>query len=406
MSGTNRADVRPGARASHEVPEGHLLRAAPTALFGVALVSLAALGVAASSEPRAPLFSYLVAFLFWTSLVVGTLFFVLVQHVARAGWSVVLRRTAENLIGAAPVLIALLVPVVLGVRHVYDWADGARAAADPALAHKRALLEPAAFGARALLVVGVWSVIGVFLRRVSVAQDATGDPALTRRLWAVSGPSLVAYGLTVTLAAFDWVMSIAPHWASTIFGIYFFTGCVVASLAFLVVATAALRRAGLLSGLVTAEHFHDLGKLLHGFVAFWAYIAFSQYFLIWYANIPEETVWFAARWTGSWRLASLLLGAGHFALPLLLLLPRAVKRNAALLVAVSCWVLAMHHVDLVWLVMPALDPGGVRVRWTDAAALVGVGGVVLGAAAWLTVRASVVARGDPRLTESIEIENA
>jgi hypothetical protein len=190
------------------------------------------------------------------------------------------------------------------------------------------------------------------------------------------------------------------------YGVYYFAGSILAAFALLGLLAATLRRAGVLRDVVTVEHVHDLGKLMFAFTVFWAYIAFSQYFLIWYANIPEETVWYAHRWQGSWRTVTILLGVGHFALPFFFLLPRAVKRRGPAVSAAAVWLLFVHLVDLHWQVMPGLHPDGVHVGVVDVLAFVGVGGLYAGVVGLVLRRTAAVPLRDPRLPESLAFENA
>jgi hypothetical protein len=200
-------------------------------------------------------------------------------------------------------------------------------------------------------------------------------------------------------------MSLDPHWFSTIYGIYFFSGAVVGSLAFVTLAALALEYVGVLRGKITAEHYHDLGKLLLGFVMFWAYIAFSQYLLIWYANIPEETGWYLVRQNGGWQWMLLLLLFGNFALPFCGLMSRSSKRNRVVLASWSAWLLLMHWCDLYWLVMPSYSPGSVPLRIIDALALLGVCGFFLAAISRVVGDRAIVPTGDPRLRESLSFHN-
>jgi hypothetical protein len=224
----------------------------------------------------------------------------------------------------------------------------------------------------------------------------------------------------VTFASFDWLMSLDPHWYSTIWGIYFFAGSLVAVFAVLLLLSVALSRRGEPTrGVITQEHLHDLGKLLFAFTCFWAYIAFSQFMLYWYGNIPEETLFYAKRWyliphgpeatrqwaTSSWSYVSVLLALGHFAVPFFFLLPRTVKRNRALVVVAALWMLLMHLVDVYWLIMPNLHPKGVALHWLDVTTLVGVGGIFFAGFFWLTRGCALIPVRDPRLPESLRFEN-
>jgi hypothetical protein len=201
-------------------------------------------------------------------------------------------------------------------------------------------------------------------------------------------------------------MSLTPHWYSTMFGVYFFSGSFVGFIALLSVMAVAMQRAGLLDTVITAEHLHDVGKLLFAFTSFWAYIAFSQFFLVWYANLPEETIWFKARLEGSWTTISVMLMVGHFAIPFFYLMGRTVKRRGATLAIGGAWLLAMHFMDLYWQVMPTLHPEGVRPTVLDLAAFLAVGGCFVTATSWLMRRQALVPLGDPRLAESLAFENA
>jgi hypothetical protein len=350
--------------------------------------------------------AYLVNFCFFLSLALGALFFVLVQHLTSAGWSVVVRRFAEVVASNALPMVVLFVPILFGLRHLYHWADAGVAANDHLLAWKRPFLNTPFFLIRCGIYFAVWSWLSNYFLTRSIRQDTSGDVALTLRMKRLSAPSAVLFALTVTFAAFDLLMSLDPHWFSTIFGVYYFSGGVVGFLAFLPILTVLVQRAGRLEGIINAEHYHDMGKLLFGFIVFWSYIAFSQYMLIWYGNIPEETEWFLRRQTGDWGAISLVLLFGHFVLPFLVLISRFVKRRGRLLAVAAGWVLAMHWVDIYWLVMPGHSPDGVApFGLIEVACFVGLGGFFLAAAALRIQNRSLVPVGDPRLAESLAFEN-
>jgi hypothetical protein len=220
-----------------------------------------------------------------------------------------------------------------------------------------------------------------------------------------SGPAMIVFALTVCFASFDWLMSLDPHWFSTIYGVYFFTGAVVGFLAFVTLASLLLERVGVLAGVVTVEHYHDLGKLLFAFVFFWAYIAFSQYLLIWYANIPEETGWYLVRQNGGWQWVSLLLLFGHFVLPFLGLISRHAKRHRSVLAGWALWMLLMHWIDLYWLVMPSDAPQRVPLPVGEILVFVGIGSLYLSLLIRIASRGSLVPTADPRLDESLAFHN-
>jgi hypothetical protein len=212
--------------------------------------------------------------------------------------------------------------------------------------------------------------------------------------------------LTQTFAAFDWIMSLEPHWYSTIFGLYWFAGTIVSFFALQAIAAVVLDKAGVFQGLMHAGHRQDLGKLVFAFTAFWAYIAFSQFFLIWYGNLPEETVWYEVRLGGSWKTISALLLVGHFILPFFFFIGRTTKRRPATLVAGSAWILLMHWVDTHWLVMPVLHEEGFHLTALDVTTFAAVGGLFLAAVGWLARREPLVPVRDPRLPESLSLDSA
>lgn len=355
--------------------------------------------------------SWLVAVVFFLCIGLGCLFFVLIHHATKAGWGVVVRRLAENLACTVPVLAVLFIPVVaLGMYDLFHWTHADAVAHDRLLQVKEPWLNETGFWIRTVIYFAVWSGLALYFRNASRRQDESGDEALSRRMARFSPVAVALFAVTLTFAGFDWLMSLEPHWYSTMFGVYFFAGTVVSAFAALTVFTLAFERSGHFRGVVTGEHFHDLGKLLFAFTVFWAYIAFSQFFLIWYANIPEETNWFLSRLHGTadnpanWRPATLLLAIGHFAVPFFFLMPRTIKRNRTLLLIGAVWMLAIHLWDVFWLVMPNLHRE-MTFSLLDVTSLLGVGGLFLATAGWLLGRGSLVPSRDPRLVESLAFEN-
>ncbi len=378
-------------------------------LAAVGLAGFAAAAWMATTDPsaRARLWpAYLVQLAFFLSLALGGLFFVMVTHLSRAGWSVTLRRMAEVAATPLALLGVLALPVILARHELYEWSHAARLARDPLLAHKAAYLDPSFFLARLLIYFAVWIGLSRYFLWRSSQQDRDADPRRTLEMEAASAPGLVAFGLTVTFAAFDWLMSLRPHWYSTIFGVYYFAGCAVGAFALLIVASYLFQRSGRLQGWVTLEHYHDLGKFLFGFIVFWAYIAFSQYMLIWYANLPEETVWYYVRQRHGWLWVSLALIFGHFFVPFLWLMSRHPKRRPAALFAAALWALVFHWLDIYWLVMPEFEPERAAVQGVDAALLVGFAGLYAATVLVHLRGRALVPVGDPRLGESLEAEHA
>lgn len=402
--------ARPALRASSLwLPAGHSWRRLPMIGLILAVVGLGAslaLGLPGNEETHRQLWhSWLVGSLFVLSIALGSLFFVLVHHATQAGWGVVVRRIAEDIMATLPFLALLFVPLLFGMHDLFHWTHEEAVQQDHLLAHKQPYLNVPFFLARTAAYFIIWSALAVWFGRQSRLQDETGDREITRRMRRMSAPGLILFALTVTFFAFDWLMSLDPHWYSTIFGLYFFAGSAMAFFAFLALAVLAGKRAGLLTDVFNAEHQHDIGKLLFAFVAFWAYMAFSQYMLIWYAALPEETGFFAGRLTGSWRTVSAVLALGHFVVPFFFLLPRTIKRNGKALAAASLWLLLMQLLDLYWLVMPNLHRNGMVPSLLDAAALIGCCGVFLAAFGGTLRRQALVPLRDPRLPESLTFEN-
>jgi hypothetical protein len=220
------------------------------------------------------------------------------------------------------------------------------------------------------------------------------------RLRQISAPAMILFALTLTFASFDWMMSLDAHWYSTIFGVYVFSGSALGTLAVVILAVYLLRDREPFRQYLRSHHVHDLGKMLFTFTVFWAYIAFSQYFLIWYGNIPEETIWYGHRWQGSWQVVSLLIVFGHFVVPFLILLPQQTKKNMKLLAVSGIWLLGMHWIDLYWLIMPNLHHHSVHLSWMDLSLWGSMGCLVIGYFVRRLTLAPMIAINDPRLVES------
>jgi len=387
------------------IPPGHSWNRLPVIGGGVAVLGAVLCALLGAGNPKQFFFSWLVSFLFFVSLALGALFFVLIQYATQGGWSIVLRRIGETTFTTIPVMAVLFLPLLFGLGDLYAWAVPGAADHDALLRWKAPYLNVPFFLIRAALFFGIWTFMALLYYRGSRGQDATGDPAVSARLRLFAGPGIIVLALTQTFASVDWIMSLTPHWYSTMFGVYFFAGSFVGFIALLSVAAVAMRRAGLLDTVINAEHLQDVGKMLFAFMIFWTYIAFSQFFLIWYGNLPEETIWYKARMEGSWLAVSIFIMAGHFVAPFFYLMGRAVKRNGVTLAIGGAWLLLMHFVDLYWQVMPTLHPEGIRPSVLDVAAFVAVGGCFVAAVSWLMRRQALVPIRDPRLAESLAFEN-
>ncbi len=372
-------------------------------VLGVLGLGLSAMLAAGNKEQF--FFSYHVSFMFFLSISLGAFAFVLFQFASRAGWSVVVRRLAENLMGVLPLFALLFIPIIFGAHTMFHWTHQEAVEADAILAGKSPFLNEAAFYLRAALYFILWAFFAYFFRTNSVKQDSVGGEAITRKLQKMSYPGIAVMGLSVSLAAIDWIMSLDPHWYSTIFGVYFFAGSIVAIYAALILYANLARSSGKMSSLIGVEQYHDLGKMLFGFTVFWTYIAFSQFFLIWYANIPEETIWFANRFEGSWKGVSLFLAFGHFVGPFFFMLSRHIKRNRALISFAAAWMLFAHFMDIYWLIMPTFHKAGAQFALLDVTCFVGIGGMFLAVIGMLSKKALLVPVKDPRLAESMAFEN-
>ncbi|HOR29121.1 MAG TPA: quinol:cytochrome C oxidoreductase [Candidatus Sumerlaeota bacterium] len=350
-------------------------------------------------------FSYVTSYACYLSLSLGALFFVLIQHSCNARWSVTVRRVSEAIMMNMGLMLVLLVPILFWLPDLYHWADAEHVAHDALLQQKAPYLNIPFFLIRMGLYFVIWIGLSTYLYNRSVRQDETGDYGLTQAMRRISPVGLILFSLSLTYFAFDLLMSLDAHWYSTIFGVYYFSGAFMGALAFMILICIWVCSTGAVGRAINREHFHDLGKLMFGMVVFWAYIAFSQLLLIWMGNIPEETVWYMHRYTGTWKGFSWFLLIGHFILPFLYLLPRSVKRNQGLLGIGALWMLAMHYLDMYYLAMPSFTHENVPFNIVDPALFIGMGCLFAAAVVWRLTRRHVVPIRDPYLAESLAFEN-
>jgi hypothetical protein len=355
--------------------------------------------------------SYLVAFLFWTGITLGCIGLTMLHHLVGGQWGLPIRRPMEA--GASTVipLAALFVPLALNLPALYRWARPEEVRLDAELAHKAVYLNVPFFLARAAFYFVLWAAFAAMLRRWSRAQDEDADPSPSRRLQNLSGPGLVFLFLTSTFAAIDWGMSLEPRWSSTIYGAMLVTGEALSALALMIAIAILLASDPPMTDAATPARLHDLGNLLLAFVMLWAYMAFSQFLIIWSGNLAEETPWYIRRTHGGWQWVALVLIGFHFFLPFFVLLFRESKRQPQLLLRVASLVLAMHLVDLIWLVVPASsDLTSPRIPWGDLppilAAMAGIGGIWAGAFLWQLKGSPLVPLNDPNLSPALEHQGA
>ncbi len=355
-------------------------------------------------DVRRAAFAYLVSYLYWLGIAVAALAFLMTLHVSHARWSVVPRRALEAMSMTLLPLAVLFLPVALTMKSVFVWVAPSPSLGPEALEklHWRTwYLNIPFFLARAVLYLGSWAVVAWLLYRSSLRQDQKPDLELVRQQRRLSGGALPWVGLALTFAAYDWIMSLSVELHSEILGLYYFAGSITAALALLILLSAWSRADDSFGRLLKAEHFHSMGKLLFAFVAFWAWMAYSQFMLIWIAHLPDAIPFFVPRFRPAWGWLGALLIAGQFGLPFFLLLSRDLKRRPWRLASVGIWLLVAHFLDIYWLVIPTAEPEQFKPSFADLTALVGIGGLLVSYALWLLRGRHLVPVGDPYLAQSV-----
>lgn len=414
------------------------------ALLGIGIALVA---IAWGTSGKHFYFSYLVGYMGVLGICLGALFFTMIQHITRAGWSVSVRRITENIAGTLPLMALLFVPIIVGFHELYHhWLNPEAYVEngpkfDSILDGKKGYLNQTFFFVRVAIYFAIWIGLAWFFRSNSLEQDKSGDPRISLKLARVAAPGLLLFALSITFAAFDWIMSLDPHWFSTIFGVTYFAGGFMAFFAFTILLTKWLGKKGYLKEAITQEHYHDLGKFMFTFVVFWTYTNFSQYMLIWYANLPEETRWFADRAEGGWGAIGTILVFGHFLIPFAFLLSRHVKRSTLGLSIGAIFLLIIHCLDMQFLILPTaahghadhaahapaqgtltettaatIESGLARfphdlstylhhVHWADFGCFVGLLAIVAGLVLMNIRKTNLVPVRDPRLAESLHFIN-
>jgi hypothetical protein len=354
------------------IPHPHLKRYQWLALI-VGLAGLVISVGGAFFNPEQFWQSYLLAYIFWLQFGLGCLALVMLHHLVGGRWSFVIRRLMEAGAMTLPLLAGLFIPLLLGLTRLYSWANPEYMAHHELLQHKSIYLNIPFFLIRAALYLIVWGGLAYWLHRLSLKQDQTNDANLTLPMRRLSGVGIIIYMLTATFAAYDWLMSLEPEWFSSIYGLVFMVGQALAALALAIIGLSLLAKRQATSS-DWVGYFNDLGNFLLGLVMIWAYVSFSQFLVIWSANLPDEVAWYYHRSQGGWQWLGMLLIAFHFVLPFLLLLSQLVKRKMQLLAIVASLVIGARLADLYWLIMPAFYPNQLHIHWLDLTLIIAIGG--------------------------------
>jgi len=377
----------------------------PQILFGVGAVGLLLSAVGYFTNQDQFFFSYLISFTFFTGIAIASVFMVMFHHITKSKWGVVIRRIPEVFGGNLWIWAIFLIPVLLGIHNLYHWSHEEAVAADKILKGKSSYLNTPFFIIRQFIYFAIWGFVGHRLFKASVELEKTGDWGITTLMRKISAPAIPLFGLSVAFASFDWLMSLDPHWFSTMFGVYFFAISFQSFWAIMILMVFFLHRSGYLKNTIGEAHIYDMGAWLFAFTVFYAYIAFSQFLLIYYANLPEETLWFYDRLEGGFEYIAYGLLLFRFVLPFLVLLNRDQKRKRAVLGFVSVVVVVMHFLEIYWIVMPTMHPEeahGLHFNWMDFTAFVGLGGIFFGLFFHRFRQNSMIPENDPKLEACLE----
>ncbi len=361
----------------------------------VGIVAAIIAGAWAFFDPSQFFHSYLYAYLFWFGLSIGGMAAVMLHHMVGGGWGAIIRRFLENNALMIPVMGLLFIPILIGIPYLYEWSHHEAVETDPIIAAKVPYLNVPFFIGRTVVYFLIWTGMALLLNRWSNQQDRTGDPALMGKFRTLSAPGLVIYMLTMTFAAFDWGMSLEPHWFSSIYGVIFVVGQAISTLSFSIIMLSIFHQYRPLAEFYSVNRLHDIGKLIFAFVVLWTYITVSQLLIMYSGNIAEETPWYIVRSNGGWQYFAIFLGLFQFATPFFILLSRRTKRTLSRMVYVAVALLVVRHVDLFWLIQPAFYRDGVHVSPLDIVLPIALGGIWLGIYLQLLKRRPIAAFNSP-----------
>lgn len=371
--------------------------------LAVGAVALVICVIGAPFSPTQFFRAYLTACLFWLGVGLGGLAILMLYHLTGGAWGFLIRRVLEAATRTLPLLAVLFLPIVAGLSSLYPWADPEQVAASKGLQHKEIYLNVPLFWARAVLYFALWLGFTYFVNAWSRKQDETGDPRYGRKLTRLSGPGLVVYGITITFASVDWVMSLQPAFRSTIFGPIFASGELLSAMAFAVLVLAWLAARPPLADLFSPDAFNDLGNLLFTFLIIWSYLVYFQFMLVWIANLRYDAIWYLARDSVAWQWVAWMLVVFHFAVPFFLLLARRIKRNPRSLAQVAGLILFMQLVYMYYQVMPAFPDTDLSEHWMDFLTPLGLGGLWLAYFCWQLKRSPVVPLHDPNQESALHL---
>lgn len=369
--------------------------------YGLFALGLIVAALAYFTDPTRAAYNNLIVLMFLTSIGLGALFMIGIEYLMGAVWSVPFRRVMEVLAGVLIVLPIVAIPVYFNMHDMYHWTHHDVVMNDAILKSKEPYLNMTFFTVRIAVFFLLWIAFYFMITGNSRKQDKTGDQKLTTRNIRLSAVFMPVFAITLTFASIDWMMSLEPHWFSTMYGVYYFSGTILAAIAAGTFIIIKLNENGYFVKGINSDHYYALGALLFAFINFWAYIAFSQYMLYWYANLPEETFWFIARWEGSWAYVSGILIFVHFVVPYFGLLSQPSKSNASRLKFMSLWILFAHIVDLFWLVMPTYSKEGVKFGWIEIGFPVLAIGIIIIVFSMLYKKMNMMPIGDPKLKRGI-----
>ena len=346
--------------------------------------------------------AYLVGFIFWMGITLGSLALLMLQHLTGGAWGLIIRRVLEAATRTLPLMLILFLPILFGLNQIYPWTNRAEMDQVPALREKAAhYLNPAFFMTRAALYFAIWSLMMLLLNTWSLQHDRTADRRFSKRLQMMSGPGLGLLIVTITFASIDWVMSLDPAWSSTIYGLIFVASWSLSALAFAILVMSWLAKRAPMDTVVRTNHFHDWGNLMMALVMLWMYFAFSQYLIIWSANLPEETTWYVARKHDGWGIIALGIVILQFAFPFLTLLSRSAKKSPQKLGMLALLILITRVVDVIWLIEPTFNREHFHLSWMDIVAPLAMGGIWIATFSWQLQKRPLIPVNDPQLEQAL-----